>query len=171
MIKLVLDLEKANQLSFKLEEEHQVELRGKEIGSNEVLIIVPTEHEQIFLKSLNEILEYETSLWFNTYDGKVKVYPSSCLFLEINAGDTIMVNDYYKKIILYHTLQELEEMLENLWFSRINKSQIVNLKKITYIRPLLNSKLELTLPGDIKLEVNRSYLKAFKKALKEKGGV
>lgn len=73
-------------------------------------------------------------------------------------------------MILY-TLAELEEMLGDLWFERINKSQIVNLKKIIYIRPLLNSKIELTLTGDVKLEVNRSYLRAFKKALNEKGGV
>ena len=171
MIKLVLDLEKANQLSFKLEEEHQVELRGKEIGSNEVLIIVPTEHEQIFLKSLNEILEYETSLWFNTYDGNIKVYPSDLLYFEVQSGITVFVNEFYKETVILYSLAELEEMLGDLWFERINKSQIVNLKKITYIRPLLNSKIELTLTGDIKLEVNRSYLRAFKKALNEKGGV
>ena len=127
MIKLVLDLEKANQLSFKLEEEHQVELRGKEIGSNEVLIIVPTEHEQIFLKSLNEILEYETSLWFNTYDGKVKVYPSSCLFLEINDGDTIMVNDYYKRLFCIIPTR-VRRNVRKFVVSRINKHKSLILR-------------------------------------------
>ncbi|NLL68870.1 MAG: LytTR family transcriptional regulator [Acholeplasmataceae bacterium] len=171
MIKLVLNLEKANRLDSKLQEEHQVDLTTRQMGEDEMLFIIPSEYEQVFLRVLNEVLEQELPLWFNTYYGNRKVYPSDLLYFEVQSGITVFVNEFYKETAILYTLAELEEMLGDLWFERINKSQIVNLKKITYIRPLLNSKIELTLTGDIKLEVNRSYLRAFKKALNEKGGV
>ena len=75
-----------------------------------------------------------------------------------------------KQFICVTTLADLEFILKNLAFQRINKSVIINLKKITFIKPLLNSKLEIRL-GHYTFEVSRFYLKDFKKALKEKGGI
>ena len=99
------------------------------------------------------------------------MYPSECLYFEALGHDVILINSFFKDVYLRHTLLDLEEMLSNLRFTRISKSVIVNLDKIEYIKPLLNSKLELSLPGGIKLEVNRSYLKSFRLALIEKAGV
>lgn len=63
-------------------------------------------------------------------------------------------------------LYVLEESLVNMNFIRISKSFLVNLRKIEYIKPLVNSKLKLIMTnGDI-LEVNRTYVKDFKKQLK-----
>ena len=171
MIKLVLDSQKAEKLNHKLLEEVNLELPSQSISSDEVLFIISTKDQAVVLKVLNDILDEENPIWFNTYDGEIKVYPSSCLYFQVSNNETALINDYYKSIIINHTLADIEEILSDLWFIRITKSEIVNLRKITYIRPLLNSKLEITLVGDIKLEVNRSYLKAFRLALKEKGGI
>ncbi len=63
-------------------------------------------------------------------------------------------------------LYVLEENLETRNFVRISKSFLVNLRKIEYIKPLVNSKLKLIMiNGDI-LEVNRTYIKSFKGKLK-----
>lgn len=62
-------------------------------------------------------------------------------------------------------LYVLEENLVNMNFIRISKSFLVNLRKIEYVKPLVNSKLKLIMiNGDI-LEVNRTYVKDFKRQL------
>ncbi len=62
-------------------------------------------------------------------------------------------------------LYELEEMLVNKHFIRVSKYALVNINKIDYIRPALNSKLNLLMKNGDEVEVNRHYYKAFKKAL------
>ncbi len=63
-------------------------------------------------------------------------------------------------------LYQLEEELVRKPFVRVSKSVIVNLSRIKFINPLLNYKLELEMENGTKIEVNRSYMKQFKKALK-----
>ena len=70
------------------------------------------------------------------------------------------------KVNVKMKLYELEELLESKQFIRVSKYCLVNIGKIEYIRSLLNSKLELQMKNDDLCEVNRSYLKTFKKALK-----
>lgn len=171
MIKLVLSNDKADKLVFKLKEDFNLELKMTKISNREVLFLIDSDQEAIFFKVLNEIVDQENELWLQTFDGEMKLYPSNCLYFEVFDQETILTTDFYRTVYLRHTLNELEEMLANFTFQRISKSQIVNLKKITYIKPLLNSKIEITLSGNIKLVVNRSYLKAFKEALKNKGGL
>ena len=73
---------------------------------------------------------------------------------------------YDTKIVVKMKLYELEELLVSKQFIRVSKFGLVNIGKISYIRSLLNSKLELLMDNDDLVEVNRSYLKAFKEALK-----
>lgn len=70
------------------------------------------------------------------------------------------------KLLINMKLYELEELLAFKDFIRVSKYCLVNIGKIDYIRTLLNSKLELQMNNGDLCEVNRSYLKAFKKALK-----
>ncbi len=69
------------------------------------------------------------------------------------------------RLLIKIKLYELEELLKNKDFIRISKYCLVNIGKIDYIKPALNSKLDLLLKNSEHLEVNRSYLKDFKKAL------
>lgn len=62
-------------------------------------------------------------------------------------------------------LYEIEENFKDSDFIRINKSVIINMSKIKTLRPLLNSKIEVTFSNNEKQIVTRSYIKAFKKML------
>jgi DNA-binding LytR/AlgR family response regulator len=70
------------------------------------------------------------------------------------------------RLVVKQKLYELEELLEHKDFIRISKYCLVNIGKIDYIRSALNSKLDLQMANGDHCEVNRSYLKTFKKALK-----
>lgn len=69
------------------------------------------------------------------------------------------------KLIVRNKLYEIEELLSNKDFIRISKYCLVNIGKIDYIKPAMNSKLDLLMKNGEHLEVNRGYLKEFKKAL------
>ncbi len=171
MTKLVLSKEKSEKLIIKLDQITKHDVKMAPFGSDEVAFLIPKQDEAIFFKVLTEIIDQTNEFWLDTFDGQTKFYPSNCLYFEVEGDDgVILTTDFNKKVSLRHTLQELEDKLIDLEFIRISKSVIVNLKKISHLKPLINSKIELTLVGNIKLEVNRSYLKAFRRALKEKGG-
>ena len=69
------------------------------------------------------------------------------------------------RLLIKSKLYEIEELLEHKNFIRVSKYCLVNIGKIEYIKPALNSKLELLLKNKEHLEVNRGYYKDFKKAL------
>lgn len=70
------------------------------------------------------------------------------------------------RLLIRMKLYEIEEILVNKNFIRVSKYCLVNIGKIDYIRTALNSKLDLQMKNGDHVEVNRSYLKDFKKALK-----
>lgn len=70
------------------------------------------------------------------------------------------------RLLVRMKLYEIEELLLHKDFIRVSKYCLVNIGKIDYIRPALNSKLELTMKNKEIVEVNRAYLKQFKQALK-----
>lgn len=69
------------------------------------------------------------------------------------------------RLLIKTKLYEIEKQLEHKDFIRVSKYCLVNIGKIDYIKPALNSKLDLLLKNSEHLEVNRGYLKDFKKAL------
>lgn len=70
------------------------------------------------------------------------------------------------RLLIRMKLYEIEELLLGKGFIRISKYSLVNIGKIDYIKPALNSKLDLLMKNQEHLEVNRAYLKDFKAALK-----
>jgi DNA-binding LytR/AlgR family response regulator len=71
------------------------------------------------------------------------------------------------RLFVQKKLYELEQELNAKGFVRISKHCIVNISQINYIKPLMNAKLELLMNNNDICEVNRSYRKQFKEALKE----
>jgi DNA-binding LytR/AlgR family response regulator len=70
------------------------------------------------------------------------------------------------RLLVRMKLYEIEELLLNKDFIRVSKYSLVNIGKIDYIKPALNSKLDLLMKNKDHIEVNRAYLKEFKSALK-----
>ena len=70
------------------------------------------------------------------------------------------------RLLIRMKLYEIEELLMSKDFIRVSKYCLINIGKIDYIKPALNSKLDLLMKNEDHIEVNRAYLKDFKSALK-----
>ncbi len=98
-------------------------------------------------------------------NGQRRVMAKNVFYIESISEEVYFVipND---KLLVRHKLYELEEELKNHNFIRISKSHLVNIRKILYIKPMINSKIKIELVNGEFLEVNRTYIKEFKQSLK-----
>ena len=63
-------------------------------------------------------------------------------------------------------LYELEDLLKNRSFLRISKSMLVNLMKISSVRPALNGRFSAILKNGEEIIISRKYVPALKQVLK-----
>ena len=78
-------------------------------------------------------------------------------------------NFIYTKDKVYetrHKLYELEEMLKEKRFLRVSKSTLLNLMKVSSIKPALNSRFVAVLFSGEQIVISRKYVPALKKTLK-----
>ena len=94
---------------------------------------------------------------------------------EIAIGDIFYIEVVDNKTFLYTQqkvyeirlkLYELEEALHKKYFLRISKSTLVNLMKISSIKPALNGRFTAVLYSGEETVISRKYVPALKKALK-----
>jgi len=120
----------------------------------------------------------ETIISFlNSIDEKIDCYLedrlkkiSVCDIYHIESVDKIAVvycekNNYKTKYRLY----QLYEKIINKGFIQISKYCIININKLDSIKPLFNSRMEVTLTNGTRLYVNRNYIDAIEKKLMENG--
>lgn len=75
----------------------------------------------------------------------------------------------YTKDKVYETRQklyELEELLKTKHFIRVSKSVLLNLMKVSSIKPALNSRFTAVLFSGEQVVISRKYVPELKKALK-----
>lgn len=78
-------------------------------------------------------------------------------------------NFIYTKSKVYETRQklfELEELLKKKHFLRVSKSTLLNLMKVSAIKPALNSRFTAVLFSGEQVVISRKYVPALKQALK-----
>lgn len=97
--------------------------------------------------------------------GQKNVEASNFLYFIVEDDDVYGVL-HKTRLLVKMKLYEIEELLMKKNYIRISKYCLVNIGKIDYIKPALNSKLDLLLSNGDHVEVNRAYLKDFKNALK-----
>lgn len=100
---------------------------------------------------------------FNEF-GQKSVESRNYLYFIVE-GDSVLGVLSNTKLVIRMKLYELEEFLDGKDFIRVSKYCLVNIGKIDYIKPAINSKLDLLMKNGEQLEVNRGYYKSFKKAL------
>ena len=72
---------------------------------------------------------------------------------------------------LHYSLAQLEEMLWDYGYIRINKSNLVNIFRIQNIKPEANMRVGAIFDNGEKLYINRSYKKSFQEYLIKMKGV
>ena len=85
--------------------------------------------------------------YFESVDNKVYAYTAK------------QVYEVHKK------LYEIEEEYADTDLIRISKATVVNVSKITYIRPMLNGRFEAKLKNNEKVIISRQYVPALKEKL------
>ncbi len=94
---------------------------------------------------------------------------------EIPVGDVFYIEAVDNKTFIYtqskvyetrQKLYEFESLLENKHFLRISKSTLLNLMKISSIKPALNGRFTAVLCSGEETIISRKYVPKFKQALK-----
>ena len=94
---------------------------------------------------------------------------------EISVADIFYIETVDNKSFVYtqgnvyetkQKLYELEEMLKEKRFLRISKSMLLNLMKVSSIKPALNSRFTAELMTGEQVVISRKYVSDLKKALK-----
>ncbi|GMA54682.1 hypothetical protein GCM10025857_60390 [Alicyclobacillus contaminans] len=91
----------------------------------------------------------------------IMVNMEEILAIEASKG----VTKIYTKTKTYQTQTSLtywQQKLDKQMFMRVHRSFVVKIDEIQEIQPWFNHTYRLTLTGDLKIPVSRSYLKSFR---------
>ncbi|XMB87436.1 LytTR family DNA-binding domain-containing protein [Mycoplasmatota bacterium WC44] len=133
---------------------------------NKINIVFNENHTHEINKLLDLIINgEEVYLTGHNERGQKRVEVRSMQYVETFGDDVYLVMQDYR-LLTKNKLYQLEEILKEKDFIRVSKSHLVNIGKIRYIKPAINSKIELIMNNDDIVEVKRTYLKNFKETLK-----
>lgn len=114
------------------------------------------------LQKIINLLEAENFRLKGKLEDKTFMIPIKDVFYIESVDERTFI---YCKTQVYETDQKLYQLEGNMPksdFVRISKSCILNIRKLKYVKPLLNGKMEVNLTnGEVQI-VNRHYLKDFK---------
>ena len=101
-----------------------------------------------------------------TRDGQRFEVPVMDLFYAESVDDRIFLYTASDSYEIRMKLYELEDLLKNKSFLRISKSMIVNLMKISSVRPALNGRFSAVLKNGEEIIISRKYVPELKRILK-----
>jgi DNA-binding LytR/AlgR family response regulator len=163
-----LNKELFDRLKLVEKEEYSYVLTtDKELVEDDKVNIVFTESQIHDVNKMLDLLVHGEEVYLTGHNerGTKRVEVRSVYYVE-TFGDDVYLVMKNARILTRSKLYQLEELLKEKDFIRISKSHLVNIGKIKYIKPAINSKVELILNNDEVVEVKRTYLKDFKEALK-----
>ena len=99
-------------------------------------------------------------------DGKRFEVPVVDLFYAESVDERLFLYTAADSYEIRMKLYELEDLLKDRNFLRISKSMIVNLMKITSVRPALNGRFSAVLKNGEAIIISRKYVPALKQILK-----
>ena len=99
-------------------------------------------------------------------DGKRFEIPVVDLFYAESVDDRLFLYTAADSYEIRMKLYELEDLLKKKSFFRVSRSMIVNLMKITSVRPALNGRFSAILKNGEEVIISRKYVPALKQILK-----
>ena len=142
---------------LQLEEDRTLKITVEHIkeGENEIILKCKKLDEEM-LEILELLKERSFKIPAKTDEGIYMAEPNEIYYIETIEGKTFI---YTKDVVIKvnFSLIELETKYMSFGFTRINKSQIVNIYYIKSLKALINSKITLTLKSDEQLILSRHY--------------
>jgi len=117
-----------------------------------------THNASLTFKEDDYVQETFVGLYQNNYE---IIHYKDIIYIE-SYGHEITLYTLQKEYIIKEKLYEVENILNDKGFIRVNKSTVVNKYDITRIEPSFNSKLTLIMNNHKKITVTRNYNSAFK---------
>ncbi len=99
-------------------------------------------------------------------DGKRFAVPVTDLFYAESVDDRVFLYTEADCYEIRMKLYELEDLLKSRSFLRISKGMLVNLMKITSVRPALNGRFSALLKNGEEVIISRKYVPDLKQTLK-----
>ena len=99
-------------------------------------------------------------------EGKHYEIPVTDVYYVESVDDRVFIYGREKVYETGQKLYELERILREKYFLRVSKSLILNLMKITAIKPALNGRYSAILQSKEEVIISRKYVPELKKALK-----
>lgn len=133
-------------------------------GEEEEIILRLTSIDEKVLKLIQSLKTEKDSLTGYAEDRIQKLFIKDIFYFE--AVDNKVYAYAVKQVYEVHKkLYEIEKEYTETDFVRISKAVVVNISKITYIRPMLNGRFEAKLKNDEKVIISRQYVSALKEKL------
>lgn len=101
-----------------------------------------------------------------TRDGQRFEVPVMDLFYAESVDERVFLYTASDSYEIRMKLYELEDLLKSKSFLRISKSMIVNLMKISSVRPALNGRFSAVLKNGEEIIISRKYVPELKRILK-----
>ena len=101
-----------------------------------------------------------------TRDGQRFEVPVMDLFYAESVDERVFLYTASDSYEIRMKLYELEDLLKSKSFLRISKSMIVNLMKISSVRPALNGRFSAVLKNGEEIIISRKYVPELKQTLK-----
>lgn len=101
-----------------------------------------------------------------TRDGQRFEVPVMDLFYAESVDERVFLYTAADSYEIRMKLYELEDLLKSKSFLRISKSMIVNLMKISSVRPALNGRFSAVLKNGEEIIISRKYVPELKRILK-----
>jgi len=96
-------------------------------------------------------------------DGQLELVPIPNIILFESFGRTIIMHTLKKQFRIREKLYELDHILDDRLFIRVNKSMIVAKSGIAKIKPYINGRIMLLMKNRMVLTVSRNYSADFKR--------
>ncbi len=137
----------------------------QDVSCNEIEVIIKYPQKD---KQVRRIIDF-----LQSFDMQIKCAGENAERM-INILDIYYIESVDKKTFVYlenavyrteFRLYQLKDKLQAYGFVQISKSCILNINVLESIKPLFNSRMEAALKNGEKVNINRNYLTAVKKAL------
>lgn len=95
-------------------------------------------------------------------DGNIsRIKPTDVFYFESVDNKTFLYTEH-NVYEIKQKLYEIEKAYQGIDYFRVSKSVILNLDKISYLSPVIGSRLEATLQNKEKIMISRQYVSALK---------